>query len=196
MTCKSTQLAKALSKLTVDAPLAAVSQGQSLVIRGTITDTAAGTTQEEQAARFPNGVPCVSDARMKQWMEYIYMHQDKPTNTEGVEIDFAVIDSNGNYRSIGNAVSDSSGTYSLQWKPDIAGKYTVIATFAGSNAYYGSSAETSFAVDETVATPAPTADSKILSASDTYLLPGIIGIIVAIAVVGIVLGLLVIKKRP
>ncbi len=185
---------KGASKLTVDAPLAAVSQGQSLVIRGTITDTAAGTTQEEQAARFPNGVPCVSDASMKQWMEYVYMHQDKPTNTVGVEINFAVVDSNGNYRNIGNAVSDSSGTYSLQWKPDITGKYTVIATFAGSSAYYGSSAETSFAVDEAVATPAPT-QAQILSASDTYLLPGIIGIIVAIVLVGIVLALLVIKKR-
>ena len=45
---------KGASKLTVDAPLAAVTQGQSIVIRGTITDIAAGTTQEEQAARFPN----------------------------------------------------------------------------------------------------------------------------------------------
>ena len=46
---------KGASKLTVDAPAAAITQGQSLVIRGTITDIAAGTTQKEQATRFPNG---------------------------------------------------------------------------------------------------------------------------------------------
>jgi hypothetical protein len=126
---------------------------------------------------------------MKQWMEYVYMQQDKPTTTAGVPINVAVIDSNGNYRNVGNTASDSSGAYSLQWTPDITGKYTVIATFAGSNAYYGSSAETSFAVDQAPATPAPT-QTQILSASDAYLLPGIISIIVAIAVVGIVLALL------
>jgi outer membrane protein assembly factor BamB len=185
---------KGASQLTVDAPSAALTQGQSLVVRGTVTDIAAGTTQEEQAARFPNGVPCVSDTSMKQWMEYVYMQQNKPTNTTGVEINIAVVDANGNYRSIGNAVSDSSGTYSLQWTPDITGKYTVIATFAGSNAYYGSSAETSFAVDAAAATPAPTQE-PIQSMADTYLLPSVVAIIVAIAVVGAILALLVTKKR-
>ena len=186
---------KGASKLTVEAPLAAVTQGQSLVVRGTITDIASGTTQEEQAARFPNGVPCVSDTSMKLWMEYVYMQQDKPTNATGVPISVAVVDSNGNYRSIGNTVSDSSGTYSLQWTPDITGKYTVIATFAGSNAYYGSSAETSFAVDAAAATPAPT-QVPTQSMADAYLLPSVVAIIVAIAVVGAILALLVIRKRP
>ena len=79
-------LGKGASKLTVDAPLAAVSQGQSVVIRGTVTDIAAGTQQEEQAARFPNGVPCVSDASMRAWMEYVYMQQNKPTDVTGVPI--------------------------------------------------------------------------------------------------------------
>jgi hypothetical protein len=186
---------KGASQLTVDAPSAALTQGQSLVIQGTITDISAGTRQEQQAADFPNGVPCVSGASQKQWMEYVYMQQDKPTKTTGVEINIAVIDSNGNYRSIGNTVSDASGTYSLQWTPDITGKYTVIATFAGSNAYYKSSAETSFAVDLAVATPVPT-QAQIQSTADTYLLPSVAAIIVAIAVVGAILALLVTKKRP
>jgi hypothetical protein len=67
--------------------------------------------------------------------------------------------------------------------------------FAGSESYYPSQATTAFAVDEAEATPAPT-DAPAQSAADMYLLPGIIGIIVAIAVVGAVLALLVIKKRP
>ncbi len=185
---------KGPSKLTVDAPLAAVTQGQSLVIRGTVTDISAGTTQEEQAARFPNGVPCVSDASQREWMEYIYQQQNKPTNATGVEINIAVIDSNGNYRPIGTTVSDASGTYSLQWTPDIAGKYTVIASFAGSNAYYGSSAQTYFAVDNapTDATAQPTQPPGM---SDLYFLPAVAGIILAIIVVGVVI-VLVVRKRP
>jgi hypothetical protein len=187
-------LGKSASQLTVDAPSAAITQGQSLVIRGTITDIAAGTTQEEQAARFPNGVPCVSDASQQSWMEYVYMQQNKPTNVTGIDVYVTVIDSNGNYRYIGTATSDSSGTYSLQWTPDITGKYTVIATFTGTKAYYGSSAETSFAVDAAAATPAPTKE-PVQSMADTYLLPSVAAIIVAIAVVGAILALLVTKKR-
>jgi outer membrane protein assembly factor BamB len=184
---------KGASKLTVDAPLAAVTQCQSVVIRGTITDIAAGTTQKEQAARFPNGVPCVSDASMKEWMEYVYMQQDKPTDTTGVEVSIAVIDANNNCREIGTAISDASGTYSLQWTPDISGKYTVIATFAGTNAYYGSSAETSFAVDEAPATAAPT--ETPVSIADLYFLPAIAGLLIAIVVVGL-LTILMLRKRP
>jgi outer membrane protein assembly factor BamB len=184
---------KGASKLTVDAPSAAVTQGQSLVVRGTVTDISAGTTQEEQAARFPNGVPCVSDASQREWMEYVYQQQDKPANATGVPINIAVIDANGNYRSIGTAVSDSSGAYSLQWTPDISGKYTVVATFAGTNAYYGSSAETAFAADNApeAATPQPTQPASM---ADLYFVPGIIGVIIAILVVGAVLALLVHKK--
>jgi outer membrane protein assembly factor BamB len=185
---------KGASKLTVDAPLAAVTQGQSLVIRGTITDIAAGTQQEEQAARFPNGVPCVSDASMKEWMEYVYQQQNKPVDTTGVEINLAVIDSNGNYRTIGTAVSDASGFYSMKWTPDISGEYRVFATFLGTNGYYGSSAETSFAVDEVAATPAPT-QAQLQSMADQYLLPGIAAIIVVIAV-GFAITILLLRKRP
>jgi hypothetical protein len=186
---------KGASKLTVDAPAAAISQGGSVVIRGTITDLATGTTQKEQAARFPNGVPCVSDASQKQWMEYVYMQQCKPTNTTGVTVNIAVIDSNGNQRSIGTAVSDASGTYSLQWTPDITGKYTVIANFAGSNAYYGSSAETSFAVDSPAATPTTQAIVTTQSMADQYFLPAFAGLFIAI-LVSIVLSVLVLRKRP
>ncbi len=181
------------SKLTVDAPSTAITQGQSIVIRGTVTDIAVGTTQKEQAARFPSGVACVSDASMQKWMEYVYMQQEKPTNTTGIQVNVAVIDANGNYRNIGTSNSDTSGTYSLQWKPDIPGKYTVIATFTGTNAYYGSSAETAFAVDEPTATVTPTA--VLTSTADLYLVPGIIGIIVAIIIVGAVI-ILALRKRP
>jgi hypothetical protein len=86
-----------------------------------------------------------------------------------------------------------SGYYSFSWTPDITGKYTVIANFAGSGAYYGSYAETSFAVDAAAATPTPQ-PTQPPSTADLYFLPAIIGVIIAILVVGAVLALLVTKK--
>ena len=62
------------------------------MIRGTVTDIAAGTQQDEQAARFPNGVPAVSDASQGAWMEYVYMQKPKPTNVTGVPVSLDVVD--------------------------------------------------------------------------------------------------------
>jgi len=122
------------------------------------------------------------------------MHKEKPTDATGVEISIAVIDSNNNYRVVGTATSDSSGTYGIQWTPDIPGKYTVIATFAGSNSYYGSSAQTYFAVDEA---PETSTTQPILeqSMADLYFLPAIAGLFVAIIVVGLLI-ILTLRKRP
>jgi outer membrane protein assembly factor BamB len=188
-------IGKGPSAMTVEAPMTASPLGSSLVIRGTITDVSAGTEQAEQAARFPNGVPAVSDESMSNWMEYVYMQKARPTNTTGVPISIDVVDANDNYRNIGTTISDSSGAFSYQWTPDIEGKYTVIATFAGSESYYPAFAETSFAVDPALATPEPTEVSDTSSTADLYLVPGIIGIIIAIVIVGVVL-LLAIRKRP
>jgi len=85
-------------------------------------------------------------------MEYLHRDQQLPTNATGVEVTIDVIDANGNYRNIGTATSDTSGFYSLMWEPDILGKYTVIATFAGSESYYASWSETAFGV---TAAPSP-----------------------------------------
>jgi len=185
-------IGKGPSKLTVDAPMAALPSGQSVVIRGTITDTAAGTTQEEQKARFPNGVPVVSDQSMTPWMEYVYMQKPLPSNVTGVPITIDVIDSNGNQRNIGTAVSDASGTFSFMWTPDISGKYTVVATFAGSESYYGSSSQTAFGVDEApTATPQPTQEP---STADQYILPMSAAIIAAIIIVGLAI-IFMMRKR-
>ena len=76
------------------------------------------------------------------------MQQPKPTNNTGVPVTLSVIDSNGNLRQIGTTTSDAAGTYSFTWTPDISGTYAVIANFAGSNSYYGSSAQTHFYASE------------------------------------------------
>lgn len=187
-------IGKGPSAMTIDAPKAAVELGKSLVITGSVTDISAGTKQNAQAARFPNGVAAVSEQSMSEWMEYIYMQKPRPTNATGVPVTLSVIDANGNYRTIGTTTSDLDGFYSYQWKPDIEGKYTVVATFAGSESYWPSHAETAFAVDPQDATPAPT-NAQTVSAADLYILPGIAAIIIAIIVVGAVLAFLV-RKKP
>jgi outer membrane protein assembly factor BamB len=184
---------KGPSAMTVEAPMTAAKLGESMVIRGTVTDIAAGTEQKEQAARFPNGVPAMSDASMGEWMEYVYMQKPKPTNATGVPVEVEVVDSNNNRRTIGTATSDSSGMFTFSWKPDIEGDYKVIATFAGSESYWPSSAETSFVVD-----PAPEAPAEVTIPPDnsaTYATYSTIYIIAGIAIVGAILALLMLRKR-
>ncbi len=182
------------TQTTVQAPLNDLSIGQGLVIRGTVMDISAGTQQLEQKADFPNGVPCVSDASESQWMEYVYQQKPMPTNVTGVPVQISVIDSNGNKRPIGTVTTDTSGMFTLNWKPDILGNYTVIATFAGSNSYWGSSAESSFAVDGAAATSSPYPVVN-LPPTEMYIGTAAAAIIVAIAIVGVALALLI-KKRP
>ena len=170
-----------------------ITQGSSVLIKGSIIDKAAGTKQNEQAGRFPNGVPVVSDESQGAWMEYVYMQKPRPMDATGVPVTLSVVDANGNYREIGTTTT-TDGFFSFNWKPDIEGLYTVYASFAGSESYWPSSAMTSFAVDPAAAKPAPT-DAPLQSMADTYLLPGIIAIIVVIAI-GFAITILVLKKRP
>jgi hypothetical protein len=130
---------------------------------------------------------------MKDWMGYVYQQKPLPTNFTGVEVVVNVIDNNGNYRVIGTTTSDIYGNYKVVWTPDITGDYIVLASFAGSNGYWPSSAETSFTVDEAAATATP-APTVAPSMADLYFLPAIIGVIVAVIVVGAVLALLMTKK--
>jgi outer membrane protein assembly factor BamB len=185
-------IGKGPSATTVEAPMAAITQGSSVVIRGTVTDISAGTKQKEQAARFPNGVPAVSDASMSAWMKYMYMQFPRPANATGVEVTLDAVDPNGNWVHIGTATSDTSGTFSYQWTPDVPGKYTVIATFAGSESYYASYAETAIGVDEAPAAPAAPEPAAPLPPYETYTIGAAIAIIIAVAIATI----LILRKRP
>ena len=180
------------STTTVSAPQAALTEGQSLVISGTVMDGSSGTQQNEQSARFANGVPVASDASMKDWMGYVYQQKPLPTNFTGVEVQIMVTDSNGNTRTIGSATTDETGHYNLQWTPDITGMYKVTAVFAGTNGYWPSVSTAAFVVDPAAATPAPT-DAPKESVADMYFVPAIVGLLVAIIVVGL-LTIVVLRK--
>jgi hypothetical protein len=187
-------IGKGPSRTTVEAPMTSVTAGDTMIIRGTVTDISAGTTQNEQAARFPNGVPAMSDANMSEWMEYVYMQKPLPANATGVTVTLDSIDPNNNFIHIGTTTSDKSGTFGFAWEPpNIPGKYTIIATFAGSESYYGSYAETyAFVTEAPQPTPEPTPTPA--SIADMYLLPSVIGIIIAIVAVGLII-VLMLRKR-
>ena len=181
---------------TVSAPQIGVTTKTPVTITGIVTDISAGAKQEAVASNYPNGLPAISDASMSQFMESVYMQQPKHTNATGVLVTLSVIDSNGNLRQIGATTSDSDGTYAFTWTPDITGTYAVIANFAGSNSYYGSSAQTHFYASEPATTLQPTTSnpSNIATTTDimTYMAVGVVVIIIAIAIV----GLLIIRKHP
>ena len=186
---------KGPSAMTVTTPDPVTSVGSPMIIRGTVTDISAGSQQNAVAMNFPYGLPAVSDASQKAWMEYVYMQQQSPNNATGVPVSIEVLDSNGNYRHIGDTTSDASGMFTFTWTPDIEGDYTVVAIFAGSESYYRSSAETSFhAIPATTVEPSVTSQPIVATTTDlmTYMSVGVIAIIIAIAIATI----FIIRKRP
>lgn len=179
------------SAVTVTAPGIRTQLGTPIMIQGTVSDISPGTKDPALTMRFPNGVPAVADEYMSDWMLYVYKQFPRPMDATGVEVTIDVIDANGNYRNIGTTTSDSSGFYSFEWQPDIEGKYTIIASFAGSKSYWPAYAQAAFAVDE--ATLQPTQQPAVdLPPTELYIIGTGIAIIAAIALA----TLLILKKRP
>ena len=174
---------KGLSKTTISAPGTAITQGQSLVITGTILD---------QSPAQP-GTPCVSKESMTHWMEYLHMQHDIPADVTGVPISLDTVDPNGNSIHIATVTSDMSGTFNYLWKPDIPGKYVVTAAFAGDESYGSSWAETAVGVVEAPSASPTTAPANLDAVNNTVVttvIAGVIAIIIAIAII----GLLILRK--
>ena len=181
---------KGQSATTVEASPKISTLGSSVLVEGTVTDQSPGQTCLGIPAA---GTPAIDDESMSAWMEYLYMQQEKPTNASGVKVTVEVLDPNNNYYEVGRTTSDTSGMYKLAFTPLVPGEYTIIATFQGSESYYGSYAETAINVEDApAATSEPTPEPA--SMADLYLIPSTIGIIVAIIVVGVIL-VLMLRKR-
>jgi hypothetical protein len=186
--------AKGPSAITVQAPNPVTTVGSPIVIQGTVTDVSAGTSQSAVAKNFPNGLPCVSDDSQSLWMEHVYQQQPLPSTITGVPITISVLDSNNNYRTIGTTTSNTLGTFGFTWTPDIPGDFTVYASFAGSNSYYPSSAATQIYAS-LPATHEPTATPVTGLATSSDLMNIGIAIIVVIIIIGVVLAVLMMRKR-
>ncbi len=146
---------KGPSVTTVSVKNDVTTKGASIQITGTVIDIAAGTKQQEQAGRFPNGVPAMADAYQEDWMEYVYMQQAMPADAQGVTVKLYAIDPNGNYQDIGETTSDMWGNFGKSWIPPVEGEYLIIAEFSGTKAYYKSSASTYITVDPAVSAAQP-----------------------------------------
>ena len=176
------------SQTTVSAPGTAVSLGQSVVLTGTVTDLSPAQP----------GAACVSEASMGAYMSYLHLqsqlqnmlHPETPT---GVSVSIDAIDPKGNYVHIGDTSTSIASGYSFMWKPDMVGKYSVTATFAGSPSYGSSWAETAVGVVEAPAAPEPITIPVPPDYSQQ------LNIILAAVVVAIILAVvaiaLVIRKR-
>jgi outer membrane protein assembly factor BamB len=170
-----------------------VTHGDTILVKGMVTDESPGTKDSDRIARFPNGVPAISDDNQSAWMEYVYMQQPKPTDAIGVEVSITVLDPNGNTPTVATATSDVNGLYSATFVPEVPGDYIVYATFCGSDSYWSSTAVTAITVEETPEatptpspTPAPPTDAYVLGLGGASL--------AAIVAIGIVI-ILMLRKR-
>jgi hypothetical protein len=175
---------KGKSATTVSVPQIAISSGTSAIISGTVLDMS--PAQE--------GTACVSKESMTQWMEYLHLQRSIPSNVVGVPVSIDAVDPNGNAVHIADVTSDMSGTFSYTWTPTMEGDYTITASFMGDDSYGSSWAETHATVaqapEETPVTTAISFDS-INSSVTTTIIGGVVAIIIAVALV----GLLILKKK-
>jgi hypothetical protein len=173
-------------------------QGSSVLVEGTVTDQSPGGRQDSSGNLIKPlmGSPAISDEYMGKWMEYWYAQRPMPEDAKGVDVSLSVIDPNGNYKDIGTATSDTTGKFGLAFTPEVPGTYQIIASFAGSNAYGPSFATSFITVDEPVVTPTPNVTTLPVTVSEQYFIPAIVGIIVAIVIVGAMLAILLLKKKP
>jgi outer membrane protein assembly factor BamB len=185
-------IGKGPTRTTLTAPDNGVPFGESVMIRGTVTDISPGTDNIGVAKRFPNGVSAVSDANQSGWMRYVYKQFEyAPHETWiGVPVTLYVVDSNMNAREIGTATTSAeNGAFAFAWTPDIPGTFYLYAEFQGSAAYYGSHAETAFVVDpapEPTMAPTPQPESP----TDAYVLGMGGAAVAAIVIIGFIIILM------
>jgi hypothetical protein len=203
---------KGPSATTVDAPLTAVTKGQSLMLRGTVTDQSAGAKRLVEESKH-SSIAAVSDSSMSAWMEYLYMQKPKPADTIGVTVKLTAYDPNGNSQNIGTTTTDANGKYGITWTPALEGTYYVIAEFEGTTAYWSSQDTTYFAVGtatalqptssptptQTVAptvvptatvSPSPVPNTGLSLGSEVYL-----GVAAVIVIVAVAATALVVRRR-
>lgn len=165
----------------------------SILVTGRVTDISPGTNDYRIAARFPDGVPAVSDDSMSQWMTYVYKNLPKPIDAIGVDVTIYVLDPNNNYYKVAETTSDATGFYKATFTPEVPGEYVVIAKFDGTNSYYGSSSQTAIVVED-VADDKPGPTESPPSTVEQYFWVAVAAII-AVIVICFIITILLLKKK-
>jgi hypothetical protein len=143
---------KGPTETTVTASPKVTANGGSVLLEGNVMDISSGSKQSGVVERFPKGLPTASDGTMTEWMEYVYMQQPMPTEFIGVTVKLETLDPNNNFYEIGTVTTDGAGMFKILWEPPVPGEYTIYASFAGSESYWPSFAETAIGITEA---PAP-----------------------------------------
>ena len=183
-------LGKGQSKTSINGPQTAISKGDSIVLTGKVLDQSPASLEKTAG-----GIACVADESMALWMDYSYLQMPidgyySNETVKGVMVFLTAENENGDYTYIGEAYTDSSGTFSYLWTPEEVGKYTVTATFAGSNAYGVSSDTTAIGVVAATGTDGPS-DGNDQPNFGLY----IAGSTAIIIVVMLLIGILLLKKK-
>ena len=169
-----------------------ITEGDDVLVEGMVTDTSPGTQEYALTARFPDGVPAVADANQSEWMLYVYKQFERPADVLGVTVTISVLDPNGNVYDVATTTSDANGFYKATFTPPVTGEYTVIASFDGSRAYFGSNAQAALSVLQPAQTAPPTEPPADYTYS--YVTGFGVGIIIAVVVIGVVI-ILMLRKR-
>ncbi|PVX26298.1 MAG: hypothetical protein CW691_01835 [Candidatus Bathyarchaeum sp.] len=175
-------LGKGPSDLTVTTPQV-VGKGQPVQVSGTVMDASPGTKDAEAMLRFPNGVPVMSDGDMSEWMLYVYKQRPKPDNAMGVTVKIEAVGPDMSYMNLGTTTSDVNGNYGFSFNPEKEGTYTIIATFEGSGAFYGSS-ETTYVTVGGVSSGTPIEPEEPLAGFLTTEVIIVLAVVIA-AIVGV-----------
>jgi len=181
---------KGPSATTITVPSLAITSGTSAIISGTVLD---------QSPAQP-GKACVSTDSMATYMEYLHMQHpiDGVSHNiiiTGVPVSIDAVDPNGNYVHIADVVSDSSGTYGCTWTPTNAGQYAITASFQGDASYGSSWAQTYAVVSPTPTSSATETPINTVPNNDMTIALSTVAIIIAIAIVGSII-VLMLRKRP
>jgi hypothetical protein len=175
---------KGPSDTTISVKDDSVAKGENIMITGTVTDQSAGA----------KGTPAIADANMEDWMEYLYQQRPMPEDAQGVTVKLYAIDPNNNYQDIGEVTSDIWGNYGKSWTPPVEGDYLVIADFAGSASYGGSSDSTYFTVNPAVSPGQPIEPEEPVEAVGLGITELAIIAVAIIAVIGVI-AFWVLRKR-
>jgi len=173
-------IGKGPSATSVTAPKLTITLGDSVVIEGTVTDQSMGSVD----------TAAISDEDIGEWMAYLHQQQALPSDAKGVTVTLDTLDPNGNFVHIGEVTSEMSGVFAHVYTPDVPGLHKIIATFAGSESYGSSYAETFMNVDPAPQATAPP-DPTPAPPTDTY----VMGFGIAIIAVVIIFGILLLRKK-
>jgi hypothetical protein len=166
-----------------------IAQGGSVWITGTVMD---------MSPAHPTS-PAVSKESMTAWMEYLHMQQPCPDDVKGVPVMLTEVKSDGTSIDIGSATSNAYGIYSFKWTPPSEDAYTIVATFAGDESYFSSSAVTVVTVGSASASPtgsaAPTSSPSAIPGPESGAGTEVYIAIAAVVIIAAVIAAALILRR-